>query len=70
MCFCYDLFGLAFLIQWGSSLVAASDGVRESQGSADTLVSDVEIESGDRLTVSSDVVIDESVSGIFETTID
>ena len=70
MCFCYDLFGLAFLIQWGSSLVAASDGVRESQGSADTLVSDVEIESADRLTVSSDVVIDESVSAIFETTID
>ena len=51
-------------------MVAASDGVRESQGSAETLVSDVEIESADRLTVSSDVVIDESVSAIFETTID
>ena len=51
-------------------MVAASDGVRESQGSAETIVSDVEIESGDRLTVSSDVVIDETVSVIFETTID
>jgi hypothetical protein len=70
VCFCYDLFGLAFLIQWGSSLVAASDGVRESQGSAETIVSDVEVESGDRRTVSTDVVIDEAVAAIFETTID
>ena len=70
VCFCYDLFGLAFLIPWGSSLVAASDGVRASQGSAETIVSDVEVESGDRPTVSNDVVIDEAVAALFETTID
>ena len=51
-------------------MVAASDGVRESQGSAETIVSDVEVESGDRRTVSTDVVIDEAVAIIFETTID
>ena len=52
-------------------MVAASDGVRESQGSAETIVSDVEVESEDRRTVSTDdVVIDESVAAIFETTID
>ena len=48
-------------------MVAASDGVRESQG---VVVSDVEVESGDRRTVSTDVVIDEAVATIFETTID
>ena len=51
-------------------MVAASDGVRASQGSAETIVSDVEVESGDRPTVSTDVVIDEAVAAIFETTID
>ena len=51
-------------------MVAASDGVRESQGSAETIVSDVEVESEDRRTVSADVVIDAAVVAIFETTID
>ncbi len=58
------------MIPWGSSFVAASDGVRESQGSAETIVSDVEVESEGRRTVHVDVVIDEAVAAIFDTKID
>ena len=48
----------------------ASDGVRESQGSDEAILSDVEVVDEIHQLVPAETVIDETAAAIFETSID
>ena len=51
-------------------MVAAGDGVRESQGSAEKILSDVEVVDEIHQLVHAETVIDDTAAAIFETSID
>ena len=61
---------LLYSVPWGSSLVPAGDGVRESQGSAEKILSDVEVVDEIHQLVHAETVIDDIAAAIFETSID